>query len=128
MRNVSQEQLNMPAGFSTDGKRMLTLQEVVATNTPSLRFFQLAPKQQAQLTIERIKRQNQFKLGMIGAGVIDKERAVKEVESLSETGKVLIEIEQRTISRLIGKFRSYLSYIDDGLACAAEAETTPESE
>jgi len=38
---------------------------------------------------------------MVGAGTVDKKRALAEVRAQSEVGQLLIEIEQRLISNLI---------------------------
>jgi hypothetical protein len=100
---IPEEQLELPAGYSADGSRMVSLREVLSPDVPTADFPQLAPEQKAALTAERIRRQPKFKLGMVGAGIIDKERAIQEVKAQSDVGRTLIEIEQRTINHLIKK-------------------------
>ena len=99
-RGISKEQLTLPAGFSADGKKMVPLRDVLAPEKPTLEFFQLTPEQQADITAARIARQRKYKMGMVGGGVIDKERAIAEVKARSDIGRVLVEIEQRTIQML----------------------------
>jgi hypothetical protein len=60
----------------------------------------LPPEQKARLTAERIRRQPRYVLAMVGAGLVDQERAIREVESLTDVGRQLIEIEERTINYL----------------------------
>ncbi len=50
---------------------------------------------------------------MIGAGIIDKERAIAEVEAQSSVGQVFIETQQYLIKKLIdeaenGRFKKYI--------------------
>lgn len=55
----------------------------------------------AELVAKRLESQREFKLAMIGAGLIDKERAIAEVKAQTRVGKVLMEIEQQMIRNLI---------------------------
>jgi hypothetical protein len=93
-------QLKLPAGFSSDGKKMASLKQVLAPEIPTRDFGELAPEQQAILTAERIRRQPRYKMGMVGAGVIDQKRAIAEVKAQTDVGRTLMEIEQRTIRML----------------------------
>lgn len=97
---IPARQLNLPAGFSGDGKKMVPLRDVLSPEVPTRDFAELSPPQQAQLTAERIRRQRRFKIGMVGAGVIDKKRAIAEVKANTHVGRTLVEIEQRTIRML----------------------------
>ena len=45
--------------------------------------------------------QPDFKLEMLGAGTIDKDRAVAEINARSKIGTALMEIEQRVINNLV---------------------------
>ena len=38
---------------------------------------------------------------MVGAGLVDKDRAIAEVKAQSNVGRVLAEIEQRVINNLV---------------------------
>ena len=100
-RSVSTKQLRLPAGFSADGTSMVTLADVLSDDVPTRELAQLTLDQQAELTAERIKRQPKYKMGMVGFGVLDKERAIAEVKGQTEVGRTLVEIENRTLRMLI---------------------------
>ena len=105
-RRVSSRQLDLPAGFTPDGKRLVSLREVLSPETPTMELTQLSPLQQASLTAARIRGQKKFKLGMVGIGVLDKKRAIAEVEAGTPAGQTLVEIENRTLRMVIEKARA----------------------
>ncbi len=100
---IHDERLELPVGISSDGPRMVTLREVRSADAPTVDFLQLSLERKAELTAERIQRQPELILGMVGAGIVDKECTIREVKARLEVGKPLIEIEQRTITHLIKK-------------------------
>ena len=91
----------MPAGYCSNGKTLATLQEVVDPLTPTLSMSELTPEQRINLVAQRIASQKDFELAMLGAGMVNKERALAEVRANSKVGKVLMLIEQKMISNLI---------------------------
>ena len=97
---VPQAQWDMPAGFRTDGQ-IATLKEVVDTKVTTLSLSEVTPQQRADLVVKRIEKQPDFKVAMVGAGIVDKDRAIAEVKTQSSVGKALIEIEQRVLNNLI---------------------------
>src|SRR5688572_14434846 len=99
---VSAEQWKLPVGISETGE-LISLKEAVRQEKAALSFGQLSPADQAKLVVARIEKQPKFELAMVGAGVVDKERAVKEVNAQTPVGRTLIEIEQRTIARVMKK-------------------------
>jgi len=98
------EKLELPVSFNRDGK-MITLREFVVSRTKGqsngLSLSSLSTNQRAKITAERIRREPEVKLATIGAGEIDKQRAIAEVEALSPLGQTLIEAEQYIISNLL---------------------------
>jgi len=68
-----------------------------------LSLSQLTADQRAELVAKRIELQPKFEVGMVGAGIVNKERAIAEVKAQSEVGRVLIEIEQRLVNYLIAQ-------------------------
>lgn len=98
---IPDEQWDMPAGYSADGTRPVSLREVLSSDIPTMDLAQLSPDQLAELVAERIKRQPKFEVSMVGAGKVDKERAINEVKGRTDVGKVLVEVEQRLIRNLI---------------------------
>ena len=94
------EQLDLPVSFDTDGN-FVTLRQIIETRVPVLSLASLSAENRARLTVKRIEAQPKFELAMVGAGIVDKKRAIKEVQSLSDVGLVLMEIEQRVISNLL---------------------------
>ena len=99
---VSQKQLDMPASYSADGT-LATLREVVNPQVPTLSLAELSPAQRVDVVAQRIEAQPKFQIAMVGAGVIDKERAIAEVKSGTKIGRALMEIEQRVINNLISR-------------------------
>jgi hypothetical protein len=96
---VPQDQLGMPAGFRPDGG-IATLKEVLNPKVPTVSLAEVTPQQRADLVVKRIEQQPDFNLQMVGAGTIDKDRAIAEVKAQSDIGKRLIEIEQRVLNNL----------------------------
>ena len=91
----------MPAGFCADGSAQATLREVVDPNVATIQLAELSLEQRADLVAKRLELQPQVDLAMIGAGVIDKSRAITEVKNRTKVGKLLIEIEHQMIRNLI---------------------------
>ncbi|HJQ23829.1 MAG TPA: hypothetical protein VKA60_07915 [Blastocatellia bacterium] len=91
----------MPASFCADGMQLASLRDVVDPQVPTLTLNELSPEQRADLVANRIAAQKDFRIYMLGAGIIDKERAITEVKSQSKIGRALMEIEQRVINHLV---------------------------
>lgn len=99
---IPQEQYNLPAGYSRDGSQMVTLGDIVSAEMPALvSLAEMTPEQRAELVARRIEMQPKFQIAMIGAGLIDKERAIAEVKAQSDVGRALIEVEQRLLNHLM---------------------------
>ncbi len=98
---IPAEQWEFPAGYTADGKRLANLREVVDPDIATMSLSQLTPEQRAELVAERIARQPRFQLAMVGAGVVDRDRAISEVKGQTEIGRALMEIEQNAIHLLI---------------------------
>lgn len=96
---VPQDQWDMPAGFRQSGE-IATLKEVLDPKVPTVSLAELTPEQRADLVVKRIEQQPDFNLQMVGAGTINKDRAIAEVKAQSDIGKRLIEIEQRVLNNL----------------------------
>jgi hypothetical protein len=95
------KQWEMPAGFHSDGSKHATLREVVDPNVPTMQLSDLTLQQRAELVVKRLKLQSKIELAMIGAGMIDKARAITEVKNKTKVGRLLIEIEHQMIRNLI---------------------------
>ena len=106
---VPEEQWEMPVSITPDGE-WLTLREftekkmaqkIVTLSSESLPA-QLAPaEQEAKLVEKRISYRPDFKMAMIGVGIMNQERAMEEVRKQTPAGRTLINIELRTIARVI---------------------------
>jgi hypothetical protein len=91
-----ESQLNLFAGFEDD--KMVTLKELIKkAKYEELLFPMLSFDKQAEITMERIKAQEKLEIYILDVGLIDKERALKEIEERSEIGMELIEIEKQTV-------------------------------
>lgn len=100
-RALLQKQLAMPAGFYSDDSHVATLREVVDPDVPTKQLSELTLEQRAELVAERLALQPSLDLAMIGAGMIDKQRAITEVKGKTKVGKLLIEIEHQMIRNLL---------------------------
>jgi hypothetical protein len=100
-RALLKKQLAMPAGFHGDNSSTATLREVVDPNVPTKHLSELNLEQRAELVAERLALQPTIELAMIGAGMIDKQRAITEVKGKTKVGRLLIEIEHQMIRNLL---------------------------
>ena len=98
---MPEKQWQMPAGFHTDGKTLATLEDVLDPDKPTMQLSDLPFDKLAAVVAERLDRQPKFELAMIGAGMIDKARAITEVKNHTKVGRLLIEIEHQMIRNLI---------------------------
>jgi hypothetical protein len=98
---IPAEQMDLPVTFDATGG-MVTLRQVMAHDYGSVMSLStLSPEKRAELTVKRIEAQPKFEVAMIGGGIVDKERAIKEVKAQTDIGRVLTEIEQRVIQNLL---------------------------
>ncbi|HKP46338.1 MAG TPA: hypothetical protein VJT50_07040 [Pyrinomonadaceae bacterium] len=95
------KQWDMPAGYCADGSGQASLRDVVDPEVATLQLSDLTLNQRAALVVQRIERQSTIELAMIGAGMIDKTRAITEVKNKTRVGRLLIEIEHQMIRNLI---------------------------
>ena len=93
-----------PVALAPNGQ-WLSLREVVEKEPARFSFIQLTPEQQAELVAERIRQRPEYDIGILGLGVLDKKRAINEVQARTPIGCTLIEVEQRMIERLIKRAR-----------------------
>lgn len=100
---IPDRQWEMPASYCADGNQLATLREVVDPNVPTMSLAELSPQQRAELVAKRIEAQPNFQIAMIGAGLLDKQRAIAEVKSYSKIGRALVEIEQKMINHIVDK-------------------------
>lgn len=98
---LPEKQWEMPAGFCADGIGHATLRDVVDPDVPTLQLSDLSLEQRAELVTKRMELQSHINLAMIGAGMIDKARAITEVKNRTKVGKLLIEIEHQMIRNLL---------------------------
>jgi hypothetical protein len=90
-----------PAGFHIDGQKIATLAEVRAPGVPTMSLGELQREQRIQLVLASLRaKPDDFTIGMIGPGVINKTRAIAEVEAQSRIGRTVIEIELMLLSTL----------------------------
>ncbi len=102
-KNIKSEQWDLPVAFRKDGETFATLREVVDPNVVTLSLADLSGEKRKNLIVERLERKPNFTINMIGAGVVDKKRAIEEVKAQTPAGKVIEEIEQRVINNMLVK-------------------------
>jgi hypothetical protein len=92
---------NQPAGYHIDGVKLATLGELVDPSIPTMSLPELTEEQRVKLVVSRLRMEpDNFRIAMIGPGVIDKARAIAEVQSGSRIGRTLMEIEQNLLLHL----------------------------
>ncbi len=97
---IKQEQWDMPVSFDTEGK-LISLRDYAEGGHHALSFSSLSDDQRAELAAHRIELQPSYEFATIGAGVVDKARALNEVRTKSKLGRTLMEIETRVIMHVI---------------------------
>ena len=92
------EQLHLVAGFSEDGREMITLEQLIQMKIALL--AEISKEQQNKLTIERIKAQEKFKIAFLEDGItreLDRDEAIEQIKKGSNIGEQLVRIEMRAI-------------------------------
>ena len=97
---IHEDHWSGPVALSPGGQ-WLSLREVIEEEPARFSFIQLSPEQKSELVAERINRRPQFDVGVIGLGMISRQRAINEVRARTPLGRTLIDIERRMIARLI---------------------------
>jgi hypothetical protein len=97
---ITDEQWKMPVSFDSKG-RPVSLQDYVQSDRDRLSFTALSEDQRTDLAARRIEMLPTYEIATIGAGVVNKERAIDEVRSRSKLGRTLIEIQTRVVTHLI---------------------------
>jgi hypothetical protein len=97
---IPSKQWDMPATYRADSSRMATFRELIDPTVPTLSLSQLDRDKLADLVAKRIELQPKYEMMMVGAGPIDRDRAITEVKAQTDVGRILMEIEQRAIQML----------------------------
>jgi hypothetical protein len=93
-------ELNLPAGFTSDGSRMATLREILDPQVATRSLLQLSSDHRFDLAAKRIEmRPDDFELILPGYGTVDKSRAVAEVRARTKIGRYLVEVEETAVKR-----------------------------
>jgi hypothetical protein len=88
-----------PAGYRVGGAALATLKEILDPACPTLSLEELTEQQRNDMIIARFRlKPENYTISMIGRGVINKARAIAEIEAGSPVGRTLIEIEQLLIT------------------------------
>ena len=87
---------------------MATLKEIVDAKVAHPKSCaELSRAQLVKLVTKRIEQQRNFQIAMVGIGVLDKKRAIREVKAQSQAGKILTEIERRVIDNQLERVRKH---------------------
>ena len=89
-----------PVAMTPDGQ-WISLREVVEEEPTQVPFNCLSLEKQSELVAERIRQNPNFDVGILGQGIMDKKRAIDEVQKRTSMGRALIDVEQRMIRMLI---------------------------
>jgi hypothetical protein len=101
---VPAEQWKLPVGFKDHGQALATLAEVVNPHVSTLSLADADDDSRHKLIAERFAmKPDSYRIHLVGAGVVDKARAIEEVKAQTPTGKLLEEIEQRVVNNMINK-------------------------
>ena len=111
---IPEKQWDLPVGFVARGEErgeerggeIVTLRELLKETPDILPLAQLTERQRDWLVARRIEAQGKFELAMYGVdGILDKERAIHEVESGSRVGKTITQVEMLMIEEMISLAR-----------------------
>ena len=89
-----------PVAMTPEGQ-WVSLREVVEGKPTQVPFNSLSLEKQSELVAERIRQNPDFEVGILGQGIMDKKRAIDEVQKRTSIGRALIDVEQRMIRMLI---------------------------
>ena len=89
-----------PVAMTPDGQ-WISLRKVVEGEPTQIPFHCLSLEKQSELVAERIRQNPDFDVGILGQGIVDKKRAIDEVQKRTSIGRALIDVEQRMIRMLI---------------------------
>ena len=93
--------LKQLASYHIDGKKLATLEEVLDPTVPTMNLPEITEQKRIDLVLARLRKEPKgFRIAMIGPGVIDKARAIAEVEAGSRIGRLIMEIEQNLLLHL----------------------------
>ena len=99
------EELRLPVSLDQTGKLVSLKDFITDEERKSLSLSDLRREQWASIVIDRIEEQPEVPLAAIGAGAIDKCRAIEEIKALSPIGEALIRAEQYAIERLVKELK-----------------------
>jgi hypothetical protein len=92
-----------PLSISPTGK-MLTASEIASQPALSLTSnFTLEPDQQLELALERYALEPDFKLGIIGAGLLTKDEVMDHLKQKTPFGRMALRAEMGYVNELIGQ-------------------------
>jgi len=98
-------QLDMHAGFDEETNEKLTLREILKSGK-EIDFKTMSLNKKAEIVNSRFKLKHDFLANIFGVGVIDQERALKEVKKQSKIGIYIIESECKIINRVLEEAKS----------------------
>lgn len=100
-KTPTKSHLHQLAGYHRDGQKVATLRELLDPSVPTMSLSELTEDQRVNLIVSRLRNEpDNFRIGIIGPGIIDKTRAIAEVEARSRIGRTIMEIEQNTLRHL----------------------------
>ena len=89
-----------PVAMTPEGQ-WVSLREAMEGEPAQVPFNRLSLEKQSELVAERIRQNLNFDVGILGQGIMDKKRAIDEVQKRTSIGRALIDVEQRMIRILI---------------------------
>lgn len=98
---IAPEEWGMPITYCVDGETLATLRQVVNHEVATIPVDTLSERQWIAVVMARIKKAATFEFYMFGHGVVERERALKEVMERTNAGGVLTEIEQNLVRNLL---------------------------
>jgi len=103
---VPRHEHSRPAGYLLNNE-FASLAEVIDPKIPTRNLVELDAQQTRKLVVRRLQlAPESFQVAMIGIGLVDKHRAIAEVESDSRIGRYLIEIERYVLDALVSTVNS----------------------
>lgn len=102
-KKTERAELALPIGFTSDGD-IVTLADVAAGRREPMPPSSLDAKAKRTLAAQRIEANPQFSVHGITTGNVSKQRALAEIEANSQLGNLLVDVEMRTVDRLLRRF------------------------
>lgn len=104
-RDQMEQQMHLPVGVDAKSGQLVTLASLVerrlGRNDVRLMSTLADTKTRTSCALARIEANPKYRIGFVGQGVVDQERALSEVRQQTDLGRSLVEIEEAIVEAVV---------------------------